>query len=203
MTQVEIVNLSLKHLGLIGNLTDLSGSDPATKAANIYWAPCRDDILRKSRWAFATVQAQMSQIDLVADATETVKDWDYVYTYPASAVIVHTVFDSSAPDAKDSNDFEVKYSTGLSAKKVCCNINATYCEYTYPVTTTTQWDANFIMAFSYRLASYMAHDLTGDKELGVQMMNISNYLIGETQRLSHSEKRKVPEKKSHIIDARA
>lgn len=199
MTQLQIINLALAHLGQksITQAELNAGSITEAKAANIYWEPCRDEVLGESRWSFATSTLTLSAID----TTDSV--WEYVYTYPTLSVgSIWCVYNDETVEEREEQEFEVKYYSTGSVRAIYSNLEDAYAEFTYKVTDPEVWSNKFVMAFSHRLAASMAKYITGDANLGLEHMNIYNGLISEAKRLGHSEKIKVPNQSSKYVDSR-
>ena len=198
MTQLEICNLALNHLGMnsIGALTD---DNPSADALNVYYTIAIDDIFREFNWPFCSVTAA-----LVA-STEEVLGWTYIYVYPANAATVWTVFDEATVDTKDEQEFEVLLSSedsSTGAKVICSNLQDAYAEYTYKTTDTTLYDPKFSLALSYKIAASMAHQLIGSSEKGLKLLEIYNLVLYEAKRISGMEKIKKPTQTSSYQNSR-
>jgi hypothetical protein len=199
LTQLEVTNLALKHLGQnsITQAQLTANTDPRAVNANVFWEPCRDEVLGEARWSFATSTLALSSIDT------TDLEWEYVYTYPTMCVgTVWNVYDEGTITNKEEQQFEVKYLPSQSNKCIYTNLADAYAEFTYKVTDPEIWSDKFAMAFSYRLASSMAVPLTGDADKGLKLMEIYNAILGEAKRLGSSEKRTKPNQDSNYVNAR-
>jgi len=195
-SKIQIVNMSLSHLGM-NKITSLSQDDPNAIAADTFWEDALNDVYSEHRWPFANVQERLAEL------TDEIIGWSYVYAYPNKASMVFYVYDEGTADQKkEANEFEVVYIPSSNKRVICTNIADAYAEYTYKVTDTTLWNAKFTMAFSYKLAAMMAHTLTGDADKGISLLNIYNAVITDAKRLSHQEKIKKPFRQSSAYDAR-
>ena len=194
-SQVQIINRALAHLGM-NPITNIQSNDQSAIVANQFWEQCRDDVLSEHRWPFANVQIALA---LVSDEVE---GWEYVYGYPAKCARLFNVFNEGNVSTKDIQEFEVVYIATSNKRVVCTNIDEAIGEYTYKVSDTTVWDSKFITAFSYRLASEMAHTLIGDVDKGLKLMQVYNAFLSDAKRLSYQEKIKKPTRTSSAYDAR-
>lgn len=194
-SQVQIVNRALAHLGM-NPITNIQSNDQSAIVANQFWEQCRDDVLSEHRWPFANVQIALA---LVSDEVE---GWEYVYGYPTKCARLFNVFNEGNVSTKDIQEFEVVYIATSNKRVVCTNIDEAIGEYTYKVSDTTVWDSKFITAFSYRLASEMAHTLIGDVDKGLKLMQVYNAFLSDAKRLSYQEKIKKPTRVSSAYDAR-
>lgn len=200
MTQLEIINLALSHIGQnpITQTQLDNNSHPSAIAANTYWVPCRDEVLGESNWSFANTTLALSAVSAVTDVV-----WDYCFTYPTLAVgSVWNVFDEGTIDTKEDQKFEVKYVPSQSNKCIFSNLEHAYAEYTYKVTDPEIWSQKFAMAFSYRLASSIAVPIGAGVEMANNMAVIYNGIIQEAKRLGASEKVKKPNQDSGYINSR-
>lgn len=199
MTKLEIVNLSLRHQGMLP-ITQVqldANVHPSAVAANAYWEPCRDEVLGESEWSFATTTLAMSTV-----AVSDLK-WEYVYSYPTMCVgSVWSVYDEATVDSKDSQEFEVRYVPDESDKCIFTNLQYAYAEFTYKVEDPEIWSDKFAMAFSYRLAASMSPSLSGDSNKGLKLMDIYNVILSDAKRIGSSEKIKKPPEKCSYIEAR-
>lgn len=201
MTNLQIINLSLVNLGqnVITQAQLTANAHPSAVAANLWWEPCRDEVLGANNWSFATVTQVLTALDI------TDSQWDYVYSYPAVTLAVSSmwkVFNDGTAATSDEQEFTVKYIPTLGVTAIFTDLDDAYAEYTYKVTDTTLWTNEFNMAFSYRLSAAMAKMITGASDLGTAAMAIYNGLISEAKRLSFSEKPKKPEENCGYINTR-
>lgn len=199
MTQLQLINLSLVNLGqnVITQAQLTANAHPSAVAANLWWEPCRDEVLGSNNWSFATVTATLSALD-IDDAR-----WDYVYSYPVSAVSsMWYVYNDATASIRDQQEFTVRYIPTLGVSAIFSDLDEAKVEYTYKVTDTTMWSPQFIMAFTYRLAAAMAMSITGAGDKGLQAAQTFNGLIAEAKRLSFYEKPKKPDEDCKYINAR-
>lgn len=199
MTQLQIVNLALAHLGMlpISQVQLNANLHPSAVAANGFWEYCRDEVLGEVPWSFATTTLALSTVD-VDDL-----QYEYVYEYPTLCVgNIWSVFDEGSYQNKEEQEFEVKYVPSESDKCIFTDMQYAYAEFTYKVTDPEIWSDKFAMAFSYRLASSMALALSADPKKGLQLMDIYNLILSEAKRIGAIEKIKKPNRKSNYIDSR-
>jgi hypothetical protein len=199
MTQLQVINLAMNHLGL-SELANLTDDDPKVDCANTFWEPCRDDVLRRGWWTFATAQKTLTDI---TDDDNLITGWDYSYTMPTSVMNVQAIYDEQTVNSKYLQDFEEQYSITMNTTVLLTNLSDAIADVTFKVTDVSKWTPDFNMAFSYQLASMMAHQLTGDPNIGLKMAEIANMYINETKRISHTQKKKDPAQKKGYIESRA
>jgi len=194
-SKTQICNLALNHLGMKA-IQNLTGVSPSQVACNAFYDTCKEDVFSEYRWPFANYEQLLSLLE------NEVLGWIYVYAYPAKAAQVWAVYNEATVVNKDEQEFEVKYIQSLNEKVLCSNTDIAYAEYTYIIDDATLFNPKFVMALSYRLASAMAHQLTGDEDLGIKLMQIYGAFISDTKRLANDEKVKKPPQNSSYQNSR-
>lgn len=191
--------MALAHLGM-KSIGAISGTDPSSVAANAFYQPSLDDLFREAKLPFCTIMAALTT------SSATVVGYDYVYQYPTKAATIWSVFDEGTVDRREQQEFEVMLAlVGTAAtetKVICSNLADAYAEYTYKITDTSLFDQKFTLAFSYRLASNMAHTLIGDVEKSLKLLEISNVILSEAKRINSVEKIKKPIQESSYVNSR-
>ncbi len=200
-SKLEIYNLALHHLKM-RPITATSDTTPSGVACNAFYDIALADTLGETAWGFATVQESLSEVD-TSTWTEELLGWDFAYTYPEHSLRVWTVFDESTVKTRDEQLFEEIYYSNSAARFIVTDLASAYAEYTWNVTDTTKFDAKFVLALSYKLASLMAHELTGNLEVSKQMTAVYQNVLSEAKRLNFSGKNKKPDVTSSYKNARA
>jgi hypothetical protein len=197
-----VCNEALAHLGM-GPIDDIdvdtAANNPSALACSRFFSSSRLDVLREHQWGFANAQETLVEDE---DTDNEVTGWDFIYTYPASAVAVWNVYNEGTLDNKHEQSFEVKYVPNASAKRICTNLEDAIVDETYLITDPGDWDYKFKEAFGYKLAAKMAHTLLGDPAIGVKLMEIYSGLISEAKRIGRNEKPKKPTQSSGYANAR-
>jgi hypothetical protein len=113
--------------------------------------------------------------------------WLYAYSYPSNCIAMWHVYNSGTPDKDNGEQFRVLYDSVHTAKVILTDCELALGEYTFDVTDTTMFDANFVTAFALRLAFDMAPNLTGDDNVAAGMLKLFNIAISEAERMSSYE----------------
>lgn len=202
MDTLSVCNLALAHLGQ----PTLSSSDlsahvlPSSKACNLYFDPCRDDVYREFNWPFAKTKDTLVLSDVV-DA-DSFPDWAYYYNYPSGTSNIWYVYNSATVNDRDNQDYEKIYVTSLDSYFIGSNLSDCYVEYTSTITDPAKWDSKFLLAFSYNLASRIAKWITGDEGLSEKMASYYYGHLSEAKRIASQEKRKKVDRNSAYQDSR-
>lgn len=196
VSTLQIWNLALNFLGM-ETLTTSALTNPSAKACNLFFETCRDDVYSEYRAAFATVKEALVLVD------DTVIGWDYVYQYPTKCARVWNVFNEGSVEYKEEQEFEVVYLSSQNKRVICSNLESAYAEYTYKVADVTMFDAKFVLALSYKLATAIAPALLGaDSQKATEALNLYLSVISEAKRLNAQEKIKKPTFSSGTVDSR-
>lgn len=201
----EICNMAIAHLGIGKSVTDIDTDRTAeANALSKFYDAARDATLRDVRWPFATKVAALavSDTDDVPGAGEA---WGYAYTYPSDCLRILRIHqDGRRVDSRD-NETAYRVIQGSSEKLICSDQGAAYLEYIYQVTTESLFSEDFALAFSYRLAVYIAPRLTGGS-YGNIFKNISamySYHIGLAKQNAANEAGTDTEPDSEYVRARS
>ena len=195
-SQVEICNIALNHLGT-KTIASINENTEQAVRCNLVWNSIRDTVLRDHPWGFARTVETLS---LLSD--ESIPGWDYLYAYPTNCIKIRKIY----ADPNDYNPLPTEYrefkSPDTNQKSLATNITPAYCEYTYKVTDTTQYDSKFVEAFGYRLAAELAKVLTANFDLSVKMLQIYSATISDAKRLDQEEEHIEDDKESSFESAR-
>ena len=95
MTEVDICNLALSHLGDVANVESIDPPESSAQAEHCarYYPIARDELLEMHDWAFATRRATLA---LLASSPSTA--WDYAYAAPVDMLTAIAVQPAGADD---------------------------------------------------------------------------------------------------------
>ena len=171
--QVEIINIALARLGESPIQSLDEGSVSANMAKLLYDAE-RQATLRDYPWNFALKQATLACFD--ADAAGFHK----AFALPADCLRAVCL---RGTDRKEP--FQYVLREGL----IYANTEHVTLEYVADVTDPARFDAKFVEAFSYKLASALAMSIKSSPELMANYMNVYNSLVNSAAALSLREER--------------
>lgn len=162
MTDVDIVNLALSHLGDEAQVESITPADPteqATQAARFY-PMARDVLLEMHPWSFAVRRSALA----VLATNPLADDWGWAYTLPNDCIRP-----LSAAQAGDSNGYAgwffgfgegqqpyVVESASDGSGILYTNIEVPYLRFIFRETNTARYTALFTISLSRLLASYLA-----------------------------------------------
>jgi hypothetical protein len=176
---VEICNLALSHLGHTKRISSFTEQSEEARLCSIFYEIVRDIVLREYKWPFASV---ISALGLVEEDPND--EWSYSYRYPSDCLDVRRILGGLRNDTRESR---VPYliSQDSSGRILYCDIEDAFIEYTKREDDTSFYPPDFVMALSYRIASYLAPALTGGDPYGLQQKTLQLYQI-EISRASSS-----------------
>ena len=153
-SEVQIGKMALSFVGDEFDITDLDEETVVAEQVNLHFVDTRNEMLRRYPWRFA------KKYTSPATLTGTVPgNWDYMYTYITDAVWIRGVVDPL--EGTVPIKFEVARNA-VDVKVILTNQDSAEFFYTQRVTNPTDFDPEFVIAFSYALSSRMAMSLTGD-----------------------------------------
>lgn len=151
----EAANLALSHLGSGKTISDLETEQTAeAKAIRAFYSIVFKMVLRDYPWPFAT---KISSLALIKTNPNT--EWGYSYQYPSDCEYARRILGVSR---NESNEERVPYKIFNvdSGRAIFTDIENAALEYTMMVEDFTKIPSDFIMAFSFKLAYYIAPQIT-------------------------------------------
>lgn len=213
----DICNLALTHLGQ-SKIASLNDNSENARKCNLIFGNCAKEVLREAWWNFSTVVALLV---LNSDqTTNAVPGWNYVYDLPTNCLLVRKVygetgpiFDITLPYPPDdfvipitnpsTIPFRVVYVPAVAGKELVCNITPAYIEYTALILDVTQWDADFIKAMTFKLASELANVLTGSQSKADKMAQMYQLTLSAAQKINGNEDGVPRRQNNNYLDSRA
>ena len=160
-----------KSLVLVGanTITSFTESTTESKVASQLYESTLENMLTRTRWRFATGQAQLSR-----NASAPTARWDAKYALPSGTMIVHTVTVGDNPISYD------RY-----ADDIYCNASSTdtvVADYTFQP-SEANFPPYFKQALVFELASLFAGAIARNDSLSTLYQNraIAQLAIGKAQ----------------------
>lgn len=167
-TKIEICNMALSHLGTTIEIADINERSKEARALKRFYKVALDACCRDFSFPFTK---QIVQLELVEE--EPNSEWLYSYRYPVQANRIKRILHPGSRD--DTHDGRIPYtlSSDNSGKLIFSDMPEAYAEIVVTPANESFFSADFALAFSYRLAFYIAPSLTGGNAftgLGDSMM---------------------------------
>lgn len=201
-SNTEIANMAISHLGVGVDIADLDTEDSQEAiACRRFYEPARKATLRDFPWPFATAFADLALVETTPDEID--EEWAYSHRYPSSCLKIRRIVSGVLPETRQSRIpyQEARDSTG---KLIYSNYLTPRVEFTYDESTVSRFDDDFVLAFSLRLAAYVAPRLTsGDPfKLGLRALQLYMSHVGMAQATAVNEQQDREEPESEFIRAR-
>ncbi len=216
-SEVEICNEALSRIGQSLLLADTgltleeiaqSLQNPAAQQSALWYPKCRDAVLRRFKWPFATHREKLAIV-----AGETRSDWTYVYGVPADHLAIRFV---APPGVRNPRPSQIPPSkiearkdpvTGaVIGKLLLCDQKDAELVYTMRVENPAAFDPDFESALAYRLASELARSVVRGLEgakLALEMSNAYEFAIRQAAAAALNEQSDEAEPTGELLASRS
>lgn len=199
--EVSICNMALGHLGNSKLIADLAERSTEARMCNLYYAQCRDEVLRDFPWPFATVITTLALIE-----TSPTPEWAFSYAYPIDALrLVRAPYGSVRNPTVDTlTKYRVR--RGASGGTVLyTDQDVATLEYIAQVTDPGEFPPDFVAALSYFLAARICPSVTSEsrKENTLLMVQFYQAVVAKARANAANEEAPDMEPDAGFIRARA
>lgn len=149
-----VANLALGHLGVGTEIAVLSEKSSEAAACRRFFTQVQDELLRGFAWSFAGRFAALALVE----ATPT-DEWAFSYRYPSDALAIRRILSGTRNDSRQSR-VPFKVISDADGLLIYTDMQDAQIEYTVRAEDVLRWPPDFVMAFSFRLAAYIAPTLT-------------------------------------------
>ena len=157
-SKVQIAKLALQHIGDRYDISDITEATPEAEQVNLLFDDTRDALLRQHPWSFATKYTSPAALSGTAPG-----HWEYMFLYPTDCIRMLGIVN---PLGKDQPHVKFEVARNSSGKRVIlADIEEPEIFYTARIEDTTDYDPEFVMAFSYVLAARLVMPLVGGRLL--------------------------------------
>jgi len=156
-SELDICNLAYSHFGQDANIASLDENSREADAAKRFYPIARDELLEEYDWTFARVRATLAQV------TNDRADRGYKFTRPSDCLKERRLLpDGYADQQSDAADYE------REGNNIYADVAPATLVYTQLLSDTTRFSPTFVIALSYRLASYLAGPIVKDPSGSLQ-----------------------------------
>ncbi|MGB1650810.1 MAG: hypothetical protein ACPHEP_07270 [Acidimicrobiales bacterium] len=161
-SKVQIAKLALQHIGDRYDISDITEATPEAEQVNLLFDDTRDALLRQHPWVFATKYTSPAALTGTAPG-----HWEYMFLYPTDCIRMLGVVN---PLGKDQPHVKFEVARNASGKRVILSdIQKPEIFYTARIEDTTDYDPEFVMAFSYVLAARLVMPLIGERSIAADL----------------------------------
>lgn len=191
--------MAISHLGIgkeIANV-DTEQSEEAS-ACRRFFDMARDAALGDLSWGFATKEATLNLIE--ENPTE---EWSYSYRYPVDCINLRRIKSGLRNDTQSSR-VAFKLVKDDSGQLIYTDQADAEVEYTVKVTDPSFYTAEFSLALSFMLASYIAPRLTGGDPFKIKQEMLDQYDVemGKAKKKNMNEETQELQPESELIRVR-
>ena len=167
LSSVQICNFGLSHVGAKGSIESLDEASREAQVCKLWFDWSRNQVLEDFNWPFARKRQTLA---LLADE-DPPAEWAYRYGYPSDCVKARFIVNPVGKEAA-AIPFQVETISDGSSKSILTDLENAVMVYTFDQSDPTLFSSKFIDALSYRVASNIAFQITGDPELSAQVFKI-------------------------------
>ena len=162
VSEVQIAKLALQHIGDRFDITSLEEASPEAEQVNLVFANIRDGLLREYPWKCALRYTSPSELIGTVPA-----GWTRMFTYPSTALKVWRIVNPLDPRGEllDPLPFTVARNE-LDVKVLLTDQESPEFEYTQRTEDVSRFDANLVLALSWRIALAIHRPITGMEPSG-------------------------------------
>lgn len=195
---VEIANFALSHLGIGKEISSFDEKSAEASACDRFYDVALEAVLRDFAWPFAT------KIDALALVEEDPNDeWSFSYRYPSDCLHVRRILSGTRNDTRQSR-VPYRIIQDDEGLLILTDLGEAEMEYTLRADDPVRYPPDFKMAFSFRLAAYIAPRITsGDRsKMREQMLQLYAYEISAAKATAGNEEQPDELPDSEFIRAR-
>lgn len=171
-SKTDICNIALSHLGISKEIANLDTEQSKEAAAcRRFYDVTIEATLKDYSWPFASKIATLNLIE------ENPNDeWGYSYRYPTDCLFFRRILSGNRNDTELT---KVPYAVTKddSGYVVFTDRAEAECEYTVRISDESFFTSDFIIAVSYRLASYVAPRITAGDPFKLGQLAMQKYMI--------------------------
>lgn len=197
-SSTEVCNIALAHLGSGKSIASMTERSQEAMACKQFFEIARDATLRDFPWPFAT---KIDALALIAEDPNA--DWAFSYRYPTDCLKIRRILSGVRNDTPDTR-VPYKIANASSGQVLFTDQPNAQIEYTLRVEDPQQYPPDFVMAFSLRLAAYIAPRVTGGDafKLSERALRLYQLEISSAQATATNEEQGDTTPDSEFIRAR-
>lgn len=204
VSDIEICNMALDHLGAKSNIESFEDKSPEARVCKRWYNPSRRGILAAYDWGWARKRITMA---LHGDTiSETASNplagvWGFRYQYPADCVKARKIQNPNSPPM-DQTPFAVETSLDGTELTILTNAEDAVLVYTWDQTQTNMFSELFVLALPHLLASNIAYTITGKRNITNDEFTIYQGIIAGASAADANERSDAPPRDADWIRAR-
>ncbi len=189
MVNTEICNMAISHLGSAKEIEDLeTEKSQEASVCRRFYDTALAKVLRDYPWNFSTKFANLALETTFENYQEF--EYHYAYRYPTDCVMIRRILSGARVDT-DQSAVPFRLGSDNAGQLIYSDMPLAKVEYTFFNDEADSYPPDFVMAFSYLLASMIAPRLTnGDPfKLGATVLQKYFLALSEAQKGNEMERR--------------
>lgn len=191
--------MALSHIGVskpIGNLDTEQSQEAA--ACRTFYEISRDSVMRAIQWPFATKIAALALIE--EDPND---EWAYSYRYPSDCLDIRKI-QSGIRNETSAQRIPYKIASDDQGLLIFSDREDAILEYTVRIENVDLFPPDFMMALSYKIASYIAPRLTAGDPFKLNEAMLAMYKMEVSAASANAQNEQQPDQfpDSEFIQAR-
>lgn len=198
-SKAEICNVALSHIGVGNTIQDFDqdDSEEAQACRDLYDKALRPT-MRAADWPFTRKFAALVLVQL-----DPTTEWKFEYKYPQDAERIHRILTGSRnPSLQETAPYIII--KGATSASILTDCEDAVMEYFVIETDPSRFTSDFELAFSYKLASFIAPRLAdGDsRQIKLDMERLFAIEVTVAKAAALNEQQREPEPPSDLESAR-
>lgn len=212
-----VANIALGHLGDTEEIANIVTERSAkANAIRKFYTIAMEETLRDGKWTFAR---KFEALNLVSQNPQA--GWLYAYRYPVDCLDIRGVHPGQAPESPnlflgpgqtiyrndhlyETNNVPYILTSDDAGLLIYCNERFVVLSFTSRSVSEQVMPADFVMAFSFKLAAYVAPSVTGGDPFNLGDKALSKYLalIDTAKASSYNEESNQQAHESELVTVR-
>jgi hypothetical protein len=176
-SKVEIWNLALSHVGVSKEIAEVDENSKEAAACRRFYDICLDKVLGDFNWPFATKSVALGLITDSSDDEHETDLYTYVYQYPSDCVKARKILSGTRNESRQDRVHFKFVMSDSGSRRIYTDEESAVLEYTARHVDSTYYPADFTMALSYLLASYIGARLTGGDPFQMRKAVLDLYML--------------------------
>lgn len=169
-SKTEICNMSISHLGIGKEIASIdTEQSQEASACRRFFDSAKEATLADLSWTFAT---KFKTLGLIEE--NPTDEWTYSYRYPVDCLNMRRILSGNRNDTQGTR-VPFKMAKDAAGRLIYTDQVDAQVEYTENIKDISLFSAEFNLAFSFRLASYMAPRLTGGDPFKMKQEMLAQY----------------------------
>lgn len=191
---VSICNLALGQLGAYRISSIENPQTDTEELCALYYPVVRDLLLESRDWSFLIKRVTLDTPNLPAP------DWGFSQAFLLPTDVYRVI---DVQRTTDTDPYATNYlNWALEGKRIVCDMDQVYVRYITRDVFETSYSQQFVMAFAMNLAAYMCIQITENRSLKVDLMQMAQAALEEAAALDGMQGRHEQIRANTLIDAR-